>query len=69
MSIAITYDDLLRAALLLNTKAGHPKLVEIVRSYGVNRISEVKQEDRLSCLLKIIETKQARAYSSFMLMR
>lgn len=67
--MAVTYEHTLKAALLLNTKAGHVKLKGILNDFGATRLSEVPAEKKLDFLLAVISAKQERAFNSFMLMR
>lgn len=66
---AVSHDDLVRCALLLNTKAGLPKLREILSGFGASKLSDISEEMRLECLLLILSEKQSRAFQSFKLMR
>lgn len=59
----VTVDQLRMAALLLNTQHEMPKLMAILKSFDANRISEVKEADRLACLVACVEAKMLRRHA------
>lgn len=66
---AVTYHDTLKAALLLNTKAGTPKLLAILNDFGAKKLSEVPDDRKLDLLLAIISAKQERAFNTYLMLR
>lgn len=66
---AVTYHDTLKAALLLNTKAGMPKFKALLNDFGATKLSEVPDERKLEFLLAVLAAKQDRAFNTYMMMR
>lgn len=61
--MTITIEQLRMAALMLNTQRDYPKLMEILKGYGVAKISAVPPGERLACMLAIIDAKMARKHA------
>lgn len=61
--MTVSVDHLRMAALLLNIQHEMPKLLSILKGFDANRISEVKEADRLACLLACLEAKMLRRHA------
>lgn len=66
--MVVTINQLRMAALLMNTQRDLPKVAKVLEKYGAKRVSEVRETDRLACLLDLLETKMAARHAIWSMM-